>query len=191
MRSILRQDPDIVLVGEIRDKETADIAIKAALTGHLVLSTLHTNDAAATITRLIDMGIDPFMVSSSILCICAQRLGRRLCTNCKTPVEDPPFEELLKLGFEQSDFEGEVNLFEANPNGCARCNAGYKGRFPILETLSMSPRLRRMVVEGKPKDEIKLQAIDEGMLTLRRVGCLNALRGITSVEEILRITLDD
>lgn len=191
LRSILRQDPDIVLVGEIRDKETADIAIKAALTGHLVLSTLHTNDAAATITRLVDMGIDPFMVSSSILCICAQRLGRRLCSNCKQPVEDPPHEELLNVGFVESDFERPIELFEPNPTGCARCNAGYKGRFPVLETLSMSARLRRMVVEGKPKDEIKLQAIEEGMLTLRRVGVLNALRGITSVPEILRITLDD
>lgn len=191
LRSILRQDPDIVLVGEIRDKETADIAIKAALTGHLVLSTLHTNDAAATITRLVDMGIDPFMVSSSILCICAQRLGRRLCSNCKVKVEDPPVEELVNIGFLQSDFDGPVELYEPNPDGCARCTAGYKGRFPILETLSMSPRLRRMVVEGKSKDEIKLQAIEEGMLTLRRVGILNALRGITSVPEVLRITLDD
>ncbi len=191
LRSILRQDPDIVLVGEIRDQETANIAIKAALTGHLVLSTLHTNDAAATITRLIDMGIDPFMVSSSILCICAQRLGRRLCGNCKLPVEDPPHEELINIGFLESDFEKPVELFEANPKGCARCNGGYKGRFPILETLSMSPRLRRMVVEGKSKDDLKLQAIEEGMITLRRVGVLNTLRGITSVPEVLRITLDD
>ncbi|MEM6672771.1 MAG: ATPase, T2SS/T4P/T4SS family [Planctomycetota bacterium] len=191
LRSILRQDPDIVLVGEIRDKETADIAIKAALTGHLVLSTLHTNDAAATITRLIDMGIDPFMVSSSILCICAQRLGRRLCTHCKVPVDLPPIQELVKIGFLESDFDESTQLYEANPDGCSHCNGGYKGRFPILETLSMSPRLRRMVVEGQPKDEIKLQAIEEGMLTLRRVGNLNALRGITSVQEVLRITLDD
>ena len=191
LRSILRQDPDIVLVGEIRDKETADIAIKAALTGHLVLSTLHTNDAAATITRLVDMGIDPFMVSSSILCICAQRLGRRLCTNCKVPIELPPKEQLLEVGFLESDFDEDIQLFEPNPDGCARCTAGYKGRFPILETLSMSPRLRRMVVEGMSKDRLKLQAIDEGMLTLRRVGILNAIRGITSVPEVLRITLED
>lgn len=191
LRSILRQDPDIVLVGEIRDKETADIAIKAALTGHLVLSTLHTNDAAATITRLVDMGIDPFMVSSSILCICAQRLGRRLCSNCKVQVEDPPIEEMLKVGFDEADFNQPFELFEPNPAGCARCTAGYKGRFPILETLPMSPRLRRMVVEGKSKDQLKVQAIEEGMLTLRRVGLLNTLRGITSIPEVLRITLDD
>ncbi len=191
LRSILRQDPDIVLVGEIRDKETADIAIKAALTGHLVLSTLHTNDAAATITRLVDMGIDPFMVSSSILCICAQRLGRRLCSNCKQQVEDPPIEEMLKIGFDEEDLNQPFELYEPNPAGCARCTAGYKGRFPILETLPMSPRLRRMVVEGKSKDELKVQAIEEGMLTLRRVGLKNTLRGITSIPEVLRITLDD
>ena len=137
------------------------------------------------------MGIDPFMVSSSILCICAQRLGRRLCSNCKVKVEDPPKEELLNVGFLEEDFEKPIEIYEPIPSGCARCTAGYKGRFPILETLSMSARLRRMVVEGKSKDELKLQAIEEGMLTLRRVGTLNVLRGITSVPEVLRITLDD
>ncbi|MBL6756806.1 MAG: Flp pilus assembly complex ATPase component TadA [Planctomycetes bacterium] len=188
LRSILRQDPDIVLVGEIRDKETADIAIKAALTGHLVLTTLHTNDAAATITRLIDMGIDPFMVSSSILVICAQRLGRRLCTSCKVAIEEPPREELLKIGFKEEDFATPFQLFEPNADGCARCAGGYKGRFPILETLPMTQRIRRMVVEGRPRDDIKAQALSDGMLTLRRVGVLNAMRGVTSVQEILRIT---
>ena len=188
LRSILRQDPDVVLVGEIRDKETADIAIKAALTGHLVLTTLHTNDAASTITRLVDMGIDPFMVSSSILVICAQRLGRRLCGSCRVAIEEPPREELLKIGFRPEDFEAPFQLFEPNPEGCARCNGGYKGRFPILETLPMTQRMRRMVVEGRSKDELKKQAIEDGMLTLRRVGVLNAMRGVTSVQEILRIT---
>ena len=188
LRSILRQDPDVVLVGEIRDKETADIAIKAALTGHLVLTTLHTNDAAATITRLVDMGIDPFMVSSSILVICAQRLGRRLCSSCRVPIEEPPKDELLKLGFLPEDFDGPIQLFDPNPDGCARCAGGYKGRFPILETLPMTQRIRRMVVEGRAKDEIKAQAIEDGMLTLRRVGVLNAMRGVTSIQEILRIT---
>ena len=190
LRSILRQDPDIVLVGEIRDKETADIAVKAALTGHLVLSTLHTNDASSTITRLVDMGIDPFMVSSSLLLICAQRLGRRLCKHCRTPVESPPHERLLEVGFREGDFE-DLQLFTANPRGCSRCNAGYRGRFPVLETLPITPRLRRMVVESASADELKAQAIDEGLLTLRRVGVLNAMRGVTSVEEVLRITLDD
>jgi len=178
------------LVGEIRDKETADIAVKAALTGHLVLSTLHTNDAASTITRLVDMGIDPFMVSSSLLCICAQRLGRRLCPQCKQPVDDPPVEKLSDIGFLEADFE-DLELFEANLDGCARCSGGYRGRFPVLETLAMSHRLKRMVVEGAPVDAMKEQALAEGMVTLRRVGILNAIRGVTSVEEVLRITLDD
>jgi len=190
LRSILRQDPDIVLVGEIRDKETADIAVKAALTGHLVLSTLHTNDAASTITRLIDMGIDPFMVSSSVLCICAQRLGRRLCTHCRIPVEDLPVEKLMGLGFLDGDFTPDLVLYSANPDGCRRCSRGYRGRFAILETMPMSPRLRRMVVEGRSSDEIKGQAVKEELLTLRRVGLLNAIRGVTSVEEVLRVTLN-
>ncbi|MFT5050398.1 MAG: type IV pilus assembly protein PilB [Chlamydiales bacterium] len=190
LRSILRQDPDVVLVGEIRDKETADIAIKAALTGHLVLSTLHTNDAASTIVRLVDMGIDPFMVSSSVLCICAQRLGRRLCAHCRVPVVDPPSEQLLGIGFTEAELEG-LELFEAHPEGCHRCSKGYRGRFPVLETLFMSARIKRMVVEGRSAGEIKAQALAEDMLTLRRVGILNAIRGVTSIEEILRITLDD
>jgi type IV pilus assembly protein PilB len=190
LRSILRQDPDIVLVGEIRDKETADIAVKAALTGHLVLSTLHTNDAASSVTRLVDMGVDPFMVSSSLLLICAQRLGRRLCAHCRVTVEDPPREKLKAIGFLDSDFPG-LQLFAANGPGCPRCTGGYKGRFAVLETLPISPRICRMVVEGHAADDIKIQALDEGMLTLRRVGVLNAIRGLTSVEEVLRITLDD
>ena len=190
LRSILRQDPDIVLVGEIRDMETADIAVKAALTGHLVLSTLHTNDAASTITRLVDMGVDPFMVSSSLLCVSAQRLGRRLCSNCRVPVEDPPAEHLLEIGFKEEDLDG-LELFSANRDGCARCSAGYRGRFPVLETLPLSHKLRRMIVESKSVEEMREQALAEGMITLRRVGILNCIRGVTSVEEILRITLAD
>jgi type IV pilus assembly protein PilB len=120
LRSILRQDPDVVLVGEIRDRETADIAIKAALTGHLVLSTLHTNDAASSVTRLVDMGIDPFMVSSSVLCVCAQRLARKLCPHCRVAVQDPPHEHLEQIGFLGADFEN-LQLFSASEKGCARC----------------------------------------------------------------------
>ncbi|HIG87788.1 MAG TPA: secretion system protein E [Planctomycetes bacterium] len=190
LRSILRQDPDIVLVGEVRDKETADIAVKAALTGHLVLSTLHTNDAASTITRLVDMGVDPFMVSSSLLLICAQRLGRRLCKNCRVPVEDPPRESLLSIGFLLEDFEG-LQLFAADAKGCGRCNGGYRGRFPVLETMPMTSRMRRLIVEGGTAEEVKRQALEDGLLSLRRVGLLNAIRGVTSVEEVLRITLED
>ena len=189
LRSILRQDPDVVLLGEIRDGETANIAVKAALTGHLVLSTLHTNDAASTVTRLIDMGIDPFMVASSLLCIGAQRLGRRLCEGCKQPV-DIPENELLHVGFHESELEGR-QLFGPNPKGCPRCNLGYKGRFAILETLFFEEQLRRMVVEGASVHDIKHEAVRQGMLSLRRVGILNALRGVTSLEEVLRVTLGD
>jgi len=191
LRSILRQDPDIVLVGEIRDKETADIAIKAALTGHLVFSTLHTNNAAATISRLIDMGIDPFMVASSLLCICAQRLGRRLCSGCKLPAEEFTKDALSKLGCAEEDYAELDEIFKANPEGCARCNGGYRGRFAIVETLTVSPDIKRMIIEGKSSAAIKLQALEEGMLSLRRVGLLNVLRGVTSIEEVLRITLDE
>lgn len=189
LRSILRQDPDIVLLGEIRDKETADIAVKAALTGHLVLSTLHTNDAASTITRLMDMGIDPFLVSSSLLCICAQRLGRKLCKACREPIDLPPMDRLRDLGFEDSDITEDLQLYQANPDGCRQCNRGYKGRFPILETLPISQRLRRMIVEGATSDEMKAQSELEGMQSLRRVGVQNVIRGVTSIEEVLRITL--
>jgi type IV pilus assembly protein PilB len=191
LRSILRQDPDIVLVGEIRDRETADIAVKAALTGHLVLSTLHTNDAAATITRLVDMGIDPFMVSSSLLCVVAQRLGRKLCENCKIKVENPVEGELRAHGFVDEDFKRGFQLFEANREGCPRCSGGYKGRFPIVETMPMTQDLRRMIVEGESKDKLKDRAVAEGMLTLRRVALLNAMRGVTSIQEVLRVTLEN
>jgi type IV pilus assembly protein PilB len=189
LRSILRQDPDIVLVGEIRDTETADIAIKAALTGHLVLSTLHTNDAATTITRLTDMGIDPFMVSSSLLCVGAQRLARRLCKHCRVKLEVPP-RELLSVGFLESELEG-LELFAPAPDGCPRCKGGYKGRFAILETLYLDGELKRMVVEGRSASELKETAQRNGMLSLRRVGLLNAARGISSLEEVLSVTLED
>ena len=190
LRSILRQDPDIVLVGEIRDTETADIAVKAALTGHLVLSTLHTNDAATTITRLIDMGIDPFMVSSSLLCIGAQRLARKLCTHCRVKLEALPREELLAVGFLEEEIE-PLEIWGPNPEGCARCKEGYKGRFAILETLYLDGELKRMVVERRPALEIKREAMRMGMITLRRAGLLNVARGKTSLEEVLRTTLDD
>jgi type IV pilus assembly protein PilB len=189
LRSILRQDPDIVLVGEIRDTETADIAIKAALTGHLVLSTLHTNDAATTITRLTDMGIDPFMVSSSLLCVGAQRLARRLCKHCRVKLEVPE-RELLSVGFLESELPG-LELWAPHPEGCPRCKGGYKGRFAILETLYLDGELKRMVVEGRSATELKETAQRNGMLSLRRVGLLNAARGVSSLEEVLSVTLED
>jgi type IV pilus assembly protein PilB len=191
LRSILRQDPDVVLLGEIRDGETLEIAVKAALTGHLVLSTLHTNDAPSTITRMVDMGCDPFMVASSTLLICAQRLGRRLCTNCKKPA-DIPKKALLKLGFTEADFEDPdipMTLFE--PVGCPRCNNGYKGRFALLETMRMTEAVKRMVVDRAHLADIKTQALKEGMLTLRRCGLLNASRGMTSLQEIEAQTMAD
>ena len=191
LRSILRQDPDVVLLGEIRDGETLEIAVKAALTGHLVLSTLHTNDAPSTITRMIDMGCDPFMVASSSLLICAQRLGRRLCTSCKRPVELPK-EALIKLGFREEDFDDPdipMTLFE--PAGCPRCSNGYKGRFALLETMRMTESVKRMVVERAHIADIKKQALSEGMLTLRRCGLLNAARGMTSLQEIEAQTMAD
>jgi type IV pilus assembly protein PilB len=188
LRSILRQDPDVILLGEIRDQETLEIAIKAALTGHLVLSTLHTNDAPSTITRMIDMGTDPFMVASSTLLICAQRLGRKLCANCKKKVEVPP-EALLRLGFTEADLKQPMELF--GPGGCPRCNAGYKGRFALLETMRMTETIRRMVVDRAHVSDIKKQALGEGMLTLRRCGLLNAARGKTSLEEIESTTMAD
>jgi type IV pilus assembly protein PilB len=189
LRAILRQDPNVILIGEIRDKETIEIAIKAALTGHLVLSTLHTNDAASTITRMVDMGLDSFMVSSSVLLICAQRLCRKLCEQCRQPVQIP-VERLLSLGMRQEDIE-KATLFGPLPEGCARCVKGYKGRFALLETLPFSETIKRMVVQDKPLAEIKKQAIDEGMITLRQAALLNASRGKTSLEEVIRVTLAD
>lgn len=188
LRSILRQDPDVVLLGEIRDHETLEIAVKAALTGHQVLSTLHTNDAPSTITRMVDMGMDPFMVASSTLLICAQRLGRKLCANCKRRVELPK-DTLLRLGFLESDFEQPMELYE--PVGCPRCNGGYKGRFALLETMRMSEPIKRMVVEKAHVADIKAQALREGMMTLRRCGLMNALRGKTSLQEVEASTMAD
>jgi type IV pilus assembly protein PilB len=188
LRSILRQDPDVVLLGEIRDQETLEIAVKAALTGHLVLSTLHTNDAPSTITRMIDMGMDPFMVASSSLLICAQRLGRKLCANCRKRTEYSK-DVLLRLGFLESDLEQPMEFYE--PVGCPRCNNGYKGRFALLETMRMSEGIKRMVVDRAHIADVKKLALSEGMLTLRRCGLMNAMRGKTSLQEIEATTMAD
>ena len=176
-------------MGEIRDKETAEIGVKAALTGHLVLSMLHTNDAPQAVTRLVDMGIDPFMVSSSVLCVAAQRLVRQLCSHCRRVIEVPE-DELLSVGFLEEELP-DVELFEPNPDGCPRCKNGYRGRFALLETLYVTERLKRSIVEGASSFDLKRQAIEEGMLTLRRVGILNAIRGRTSLQEALRVTMED
>jgi type IV pilus assembly protein PilB len=187
LRSILRQDPDIIMVGEIRDTETVDIAVKAALTGHLVLSTLHTNDAASTVTRMIDMGVDPFLVASSVLLVSAQRLARKLCALCREAIEAPR-ERLLAIGVKPDDLK-DAKVYRAR--GCSRCVEGYRGRFALLETLPVDNNIRNMIIKGSNQIEIKQYAMKAGMVTLRRAGLLNALRGITSIEEVLRVTVAD
>jgi type IV pilus assembly protein PilB len=189
LRSILRQDPDIVLVGEIRDKETADIAVKAALTGHLVLSSLHTNDAAGSVTRLVDMGVDPYLVASSVTCIGAQRLARELCKHCRRPMEMSE-RELTKLGLQAAEWEG-ASLFAPNLDGCQRCNGGYSGRFAMVEALLMDEELRKLILSSAPSHELQQVAVASGMETLRRNGLRSFLSGKTSLDEVLRVTVDD
>lgn len=187
LRSILRQDPDIVMIGEIRDLETVEIAIKAALTGHLVFSSLHTNDAPGTITRMVDMGVDPFMVASSTVLVSAQRLVKKLCDACKEPI-DIPAERIISLGAKPDEIV-DPTLFKAV--GCPKCVEGYKKRFALLETMPMTESVKRIIMEGKSALDIKRQSLDEGMMTLRRCGLLNAMRGKTSLEEIVRVTMGD
>ena len=186
LRSILRQDPDIVMIGEIRDQETADIAVKAALTGHQVLSTLHTNDAAGAISRLDDMGIEPFLIASSVLLTCAQRLVRRVCPNCKEEFMPEPdvFEKL-----EIPELIGETFYRGA---GCERCKGrGYSGRAAILEILPITESIRRLIVKRASASVIKNPAVQEGMKTLRMAGIDKAREGITTLEEVLRVTSED
>jgi type IV pilus assembly protein PilB len=186
LRSILRQDPDIVMVGEIRDNETADIAVKAALTGHQVLSTLHTNDAAGAITRLDDMGIEPFLISSSILMTCAQRLIRRVCPNCREEFVPEP-EILEKLAI--ADPKGTVFF---HGTGCDRCKGrGYLGRLALIEALPVTETIRRLIIKRASAAVIKNQAVTEGMKTLRQVGIEKALEGGTTLEEVWRVTAED
>jgi type IV pilus assembly protein PilB len=186
LRAILRQDPDTVMIGEIRDKETATIAIEAALTGHLVLSTLHTNDAASALTRLTEMGIEPFLSASAVNCVLAQRLARRLCTDCReayTPAE----EALQRIGF---PFEPGKPPTLYRAKGCKKCNGiGYKGRMGVHEVLSMTENLERMAVEHATADELGRQAVAEGMMTLREDGFAKVANGLTSIEEIMRVVV--
>jgi type IV pilus assembly protein PilB len=189
LRSFLRQDPNIILVGEIRDFETAEIAIKASLTGHLVLSTLHTNDAPSTINRLMNMGVEPFLVATSVNIICAQRLVRRLCANCKAvDTHQQPAEALYKVGFTPEEVERGITFYK--PVGCEVCNKrGYKGRVGLYEVLEMSETLKDMILTGASAIEIREQGQKEGMITLRRSGCRKVLDGVTSIEEIVRETV--
>ncbi|CAA0114781.1 Type II secretion system protein E [BD1-7 clade bacterium] len=186
LKSFLRQDPDIIMVGEIRDLETGSIAIKAAQTGHMVMSTLHTNSAAETITRLLNMGIPAFNLATSVSLIIAQRLGRRLCSGCKEPVEYPK-QMLLDEGFTEEDLE-TAELMKAV--GCPKCNKGYKGRVGIYEVVKITPALQETIMEGGNSIEISKVARREGFNDLRRSGLMKALQGVTSLEEVNRVTKD-
>jgi len=189
LRSFLRQDPNIILVGEIRDFETAEIAIKASLTGHLVLSTLHTNDAPSTISRLMNMGVEPFLVATSVNIICAQRLVRRICPSCKQPdPHQPPSEALLKVGFTEEEVNRGVTIMKGM--GCEVCGKrGYKGRVGLYEVMEMSETARDMILTGASAIELREQAIKDGMITLRRSGCRKVLDGVSTIEEIIRETV--
>ena len=188
LRSFLRQDPDVIMVGEIRDFETAEIAVKSALTGHLVLSTLHTNDAPSTISRLLNMGIEPFLVSASVILIATQRLARKVCTQCKEE-EDIPAAALKKVGFSEDDVK-TVKCYRGK--GCSVCNgSGYKGRIALYEVMPMGSEIKELVLEGASADEIKRTAVKLGMKTLRMSGNTKIKEGITSVEEVLRVTFGD
>jgi type IV pilus assembly protein PilB len=186
LRSFLRQDPNIILVGEIRDFETAEIAVKASLTGHLVLSTLHTNDAPSTISRLMNMGIEPFLVASSVNLICAQRLVRRVCTGCKEDHPHPP-QALVDAGFTQDE---AAKVVPKKGKGCERCNnTGYKGRVGLYEVMEITDELRELILVGASALELKRKAVEEGMITLRRSGLHKVMDGVTTIEEVARETV--
>src|SRR4051794_39296988 len=186
LRSFLRQDPNIILVGEIRDFETAEIAVKAALTGHLVLSTLHTNDAPSTINRLMNMGIEPFLVASSVNLICAQRLVRRICSNCK--IDEPhAAPALVEAGFTQEEAQKVV---PKKGTGCEKCNnTGYKGRVGLYEVMEIGEQLRELILVGASGLELRRKAVEEGMITLRRSGLHKVMEGVTTIEEVARETV--
>jgi len=188
LRSILRSDPDVVLVGEIRDRETAVIAIEAALTGHLVLSTLHTNDAASTPLRLVEMGVEPFLVTSALDAVVAQRLARRLCDKCKVPYQ-PSEAELIEAGWPMETITGDLPTIH-KPGGCTACGrTGYHGRFGVHEVMLMSEELERLVIERRSTEEVQKTAVMQGMLTLRDDGLRKVAMGMTSLEEIFRVVV--
>ncbi|MBT3033384.1 MAG: type IV-A pilus assembly ATPase PilB [Candidatus Thiodiazotropha endolucinida] len=187
LRAFLRQDPDIVMVGEIRDLETAEIAVKAAQTGHLVLSTLHTNDAPQTLTRLANMGVPPFNIASSVLLIMAQRLARRLCEHCKTH-DDLPKEALLEEGFTEKDIDTGFTTYK--PVGCDLCTSGYKGRVGIFQVMPVSETMGKLIMEGGSSLQLEEQADKEGVNNLRRSGLRKVMQGITSLQELNRVTKD-
>jgi len=185
LRAYLRQDPDVIMVGEIRDKTTTEIAIRAALTGHLVLSTVHTNSAAATITRLINMGVEPFLIASTIIVVVSQRLVRKICTSCKTPLKISD-DDLVKYGFDPQVFKGK-EIFHGI--GCDKCkNTGYSGRIGLFEVLPVTKRIRNMILDRATDDEIEAAAVEEGMITLREAGIRKILRGETDIFEVAKET---
>lgn len=186
LKSFLRQDPDIVMVGEIRDLETAEIAIKAAQTGHMVLSTLHTNSAPETLTRLRNMGVASFNIATSVNLVIAQRLARRLCKNCKKPI-NVPRQSLLELGFQDADLDNTDNVIY-EPVGCNECREGYKGRVGIYEVMKVSPDISRIIMEDGNAIDIKDAALKNGFRDLRRSGILKILQGVTSIQEMMRVT---
>jgi type IV pilus assembly protein PilB len=187
LRAFLRQDPDVVMVGEIRDLETAEIAIKAAQTGHLVMSTLHTNDAPQTLTRLVDMGVKPYAIATSVSLIIAQRLARKLCTQCKAIV-DVPAEALLKEGFSEADVKAGIKIYGAK--GCSNCTDGYKGRCGIYQVMPVSDAIGRLIMEGGNAIDISDQASKEGVWDLRRAGLEKVRQGLTSLEEVNSVTIE-
>jgi len=188
LRSFLRQDPDIMLVGEMRDYETADIAIKAALTGHLVLSTLHTNDAASSVNRLVNMNVEPFLIANSIILVVAQRLVRRLCKKCRVKHEVPT-KSLVDIGFAEEEAKG-VTIWK--PKGCTQCNnTGYRGRIALFEVMEVTDKQRELILGKASAAKIKKESIDHGMLTLRRSGLMKIKDGVTSIEEVLGATMQD
>jgi type IV pilus assembly protein PilB len=187
LRAFLRQDPDIVMVGEVRDLETAEIAIKAAQTGHLVLSTLHTNDAPQTLTRLVDMGVKPYAIATSVSLIIAQRLARRLCSQCKQPL-DVPAEALRKEGFQESDIANGIRIY--GPKGCSSCTDGYKGRVGLYQVMEVSEEIGRIIMTGGNALDITKQSAKEGVWDLRRSGLEKVRAGLTSLEEINSVTIE-
>ncbi|RMG84232.1 MAG: type II secretion system protein GspE, partial [Candidatus Dadabacteria bacterium] len=188
LRSFLRQDPDIIMVGEIRDFETAEIAIKAALTGHLVLSTLHTNDAPSTINRLLNMGVEPFLVASATNLIVAQRLARRICPNCKEEVQVPA-QALLDIGVPE-DRIGTFTCYRGT--GCANCaDTGFKGRVALYEVMVITDEIKELILNGASSLELKAEAVRQGMKTLRMSGITKLMEGVTTMEEVVRVTVKD
>ena len=190
LRAYLRQDPDVILVGEIRDQETAEIAIQASLTGHLVLSTLHTNDAAGAVTRLVDMGVEPFLVASSLIGIMAQRLVRRVCSTCREPFEPTP-EQLAEIGLQPTAMAGHT-MYRAREGGCEEClSTGYRGRTGIYELLTVDDAMRQLIVTTPTAGAVKKEATRRGMITLRDDGARKVLAGLTTMEEVLRVTQEE